>query len=70
MIINKNNRYKSKIYNTEQYNIFKKDIEKKMNLFLKNEKLTQNEYDELFGILLNVQNVTYNSIIFYKFDWK
>ena len=54
MIINKNNRYKSKIDNTEQYNIFKKDIEKKMNLFLRNEKLTQNEYDELFGILLNV----------------
>lgn len=54
MIMNKNNRYKSKIDNTEQYNIFKKDIEKKMSLFLRNEKLTQNEYDELFGILLNV----------------
>lgn len=54
MIMNKNNRYKSKIENIEQYNIFKKDIEKKMDLFLKNEKLTQNEYDELFGNLLNV----------------
>ena len=54
MIMNKNNRYKSKIDNTEQYNIFKKDIEKKMSLFLRNEKLTQNEYDELFGILINV----------------
>lgn len=54
MITNKNNRYKSKIDSVEQYNIFKKDIEKKMNMFLHNERLTQDEYDELIGMLLNV----------------
>ena len=54
MITNENYRYRSKIDSAEQYNIFKKDITKKINLFLRNEKLTQNEYDELFGILLNV----------------
>ena len=54
MITNENYRYMSKIDSAEQYNIFKKDITKKINLFLRNEKLTQNEYDELFGILLNV----------------
>lgn len=52
MITNQNYRYESMIDDERKYNIFKKDIEKKMNMFLLNEKLTQVEYDELKGILL------------------
>ena len=55
MITNENYRYRSKIDSAEQYNIFKKDITKKINLFLRNGKLTQNEYDELFGMLLKCE---------------
>ena len=55
MITNENYRYMSKIDSAGQYNIFKKDITKKINLFLRNEKITQNEYDELFGMLLKCE---------------
>lgn len=52
VITHENDAYKNGSKTGEEYKLWKADTEKKLKVFLKGNRLTQDQYDELIGMLI------------------
>ena len=61
VINSENTKYTSGITTAEEYNLWKESMQKKLDVFLLCNRITQTQYEEFTGMFINTSEATANA---------
>lgn len=58
LIVNENKKYENAAITAEEYNLWKENTQNKLDVFFACNRLTQSQYEELCGMLIDIASDT------------
>ena len=58
LIVNENKKYENAAITVEEYNLWKENTQNKLDVFFACNRLTQSQYEELCGMLIDIVSDT------------